>query len=276
MTNNHPGTGGHVPSTNGAKSAQSLGANRDAQPLRVFVENQITNGDRKWRMGLGWVLEGMLLLAALSAPLLLTETLDSKLKTPPGEIRFIRLEPTISNQDIKRAGSGNPAAPLRNGLPRPTWNPTKLAFNPDSISPETELPGVDWQPGNDSGVLGWGVPGGTGDPSAWVGIGARPAPPPPPKVVRIGGDIQPPRLIRKQQPRYPQVARNVGIQGDVVLEALLGADGRVQGVTVIEGHPLLRDAAVAAVQRWEYAPTLLNGEPVGVRMRIIVQFRMAR
>ena len=45
-------------------------------------------------------------------------------------------------------------------------------------------------------------------------------------------------------------------------------------VVVVSGHPLLDDAAVAAVSRWRYRPTLLNGEPVSVILTVTVTFSL--
>jgi TonB family protein len=71
------------------------------------------------------------------------------------------------------------------------------------------------------------------------------------------------------------MARAVHAQGTVVLECVIGTDGRVTDVRVLRGVPLLDAAAVAAVQQWVYEPTRLNGQPVSVFMTVTVRFGLS-
>jgi periplasmic protein TonB len=108
---------------------------------------------------------------------------------------------------------------------------------------------------------------------------APPAPPlvsSPPKPLRPGGNIREPRKIVHVTPIYPDIARHAGVQGAVILEAILDATGRVESVRVIGSQPLLDDAAVRAVRQWRYTPTELNGVPVPVLMTITVRFSLER
>lgn len=60
----------------------------------------------------------------------------------------------------------------------------------------------------------------------------------------------------------------------VILEAIVGADGKVTAARVLRSNPLLDHAALAAVKEWEYTPTLLNGRPTPVIMTVTVQFTL--
>ena len=64
------------------------------------------------------------------------------------------------------------------------------------------------------------------------------------------------------------------IQGAVRLEALICTDGTIRSLRVLAGHPLLVKAAIDAVARWRYQPTLLNGDPVEVITEIDVNFAL--
>ena len=75
-------------------------------------------------------------------------------------------------------------------------------------------------------------------------------------------------------PVYPSMAQSVRIQGDVIIEATIGPDGKVQDAHVLRSVPLLDQAAVAAVLGWVYTPTLLNGQPVPIIMTVTVRFRL--
>ncbi len=66
-------------------------------------------------------------------------------------------------------------------------------------------------------------------------------------------------LIHRVEPIYPSMARNVRIQGNVLLAAVIGKDGTVQNLQVVSGHPMLVRAALDAVRQWRYRPYALNG-----------------
>ena len=94
--------------------------------------------------------------------------------------------------------------------------------------------------------------------------------------LRPGGQIRPPSKLRHVNPEYPELARQARIQGDVVLDCLIDAAGRITEVRVLSGHPLLAPAAVAAVSRWVYSPTELNGVAVPVLLTVTVRFNLGR
>jgi len=93
-----------------------------------------------------------------------------------------------------------------------------------------------------------------------------------PKRIRVSGPVQRHRLLYRVEPDYPALARQGGLSGTVHLRATIGNDGLVHSVHVLDGHPLLASAAVAAVKQWRYTPTLLNGRPVEVVVNIDVPF----
>jgi protein TonB len=144
------------------------------------------------------------------------------------------------------------------------------------------------QPPSAAGVVGGvpgGIPGGTmggvlGGIIGGVLSAATPPPPPPPKPqtprrIRVGGQVESARLIFQPKPEYPPLAKMARIQGVVRLDAIISKDGTIQDLRVLQGHPLLVKAALDAVQRWRYQPTLLNGEAVEVSTEIDVNFTLA-
>jgi TonB family protein len=98
------------------------------------------------------------------------------------------------------------------------------------------------------------------------------APPASPRVVRIGGSIGAPRLVRRVEPAYPPIAIAARLSATVQLEAEVGARGEVAHVRVERGHPLFDEAALAAVRQWRYQPLLLNGEPTAFVLSVTVSF----
>jgi protein TonB len=75
-------------------------------------------------------------------------------------------------------------------------------------------------------------------------------------------------------PAYPAEARDKKITGVVILEASIGADGRVLDARVLRSIPGLDDAAVEAVRQWEFTPTLINGVPTAVTLTTTIQFSL--
>ncbi len=126
-------------------------------------------------------------------------------------------------------------------------------------------PGARGTPGGAAGRVGASRPGVTALPSA---------PPAPGGPVRIGGAIGQPVKTRHVNPEYPAIAQSARVQGVVIVEAVIGDDGRVQDARILRSIPLLDQAALDAVGQWEFTPTLLNGQPVPVIMTVTVQFTL--
>lgn len=97
--------------------------------------------------------------------------------------------------------------------------------------------------------------------------------PSPPSPLRIGGEIKEPKKLRADAPHYPEDAVRAGLRGLVVLECVIDTKGVVSGARVLTGVPPLSDAAIKAVKKWRYTPTLFNGVPVPVTMTITVNFK---
>ena len=96
-----------------------------------------------------------------------------------------------------------------------------------------------------------------------------------PKRIRVRGQVEDAKVIFQPKAEYPPLAKMARIQGTVRLEAIIGRDGTIQELKFLSGHPLLVEAALEAVQRWRYQPTLLNGEPVEVTTEVDVNFTLA-
>lgn len=99
-------------------------------------------------------------------------------------------------------------------------------------------------------------------------------PPETPSRIRIGGDVQASKLMRKVDPVYPPLARQARIQGTVRYSVAIGKDGLPISIQLISGHPLLVPAATEAVRQYIYQPTLLNGQPVEVVTQVDVGFSL--
>ena len=197
---------------------------------------------------------------------------------PPGRPAVQPLPKTAPG--VTRARPGNASARL--------FEPVKYPPKARTIV-DTEAPPTAWTDSDPGGVVG--SPGLERGPLSWVAddvtrqiLLAPPPVKPDAKTaaheeiirVRVGGVVKGPLPLRTPQPAYPEVARRAGIEGLVRLEAIIATNGTVQAVRLIQGHPWLVAAAIAAVRDWRYTPPTLNGDPVEMVMFVEVNFMLGR
>jgi TonB family protein len=133
---------------------------------------------------------------------------------------------------------------------------TQNVGEPDAGIPLTS----DEQPAAEG--LNAGLAGGNTQPSA-------PAAPLP-----IGGDVKQAKLISSVSPVYPALAKNQHVSGNVQIDALIDATGRVTTMKVVSGPTLLQQAAMDALKQWKYQPATLDGKPVPMHLTVTLQFRL--
>ena len=181
------------------------------------------------------------------------------------------------------ASSAPPAAPIEHH--RTTVVQSNLAnhllITPLSIPPRIARINEVEAPPQVTYNTGPSVVGSTGDGpigEVWRELGparppvARPPAPAPTVHTFRTSSILEGSLIRRVQPVYPPIARNVRVQGAVVLAALIGKEGTIANLRLVSGHPMLVPAAIAAVSQWRYRPYILNGEAIEVETQITVNF----
>jgi len=111
-------------------------------------------------------------------------------------------------------------------------------------------------------ALNAGLVGGNNQPSAPV------APLP------VGGDVKQAELISKVAPAYPSLAKTQHVSGNVLIDALIDANGKVTTMKVISGPTLLHQAAMDALKQWKYQPATLDGKAVSMHLTVTLQFRL--
>jgi TonB family protein len=85
----------------------------------------------------------------------------------------------------------------------------------------------------------------------------------------------PPRLVRRVQPEYPPAARRAGVQGRVLIRAIVRKDGSVDRAEILQDRAFgLGDAARQAVQRWQFEPATYNGQPIDVYYTVSFDFQL--
>jgi TonB family protein len=95
-------------------------------------------------------------------------------------------------------------------------------------------------------------------------------------AVRVAPAVMETKLVDSRLPVYPDSAKIQGVEGSVVMQAIISRDGTVKRVHVIQGDSRLRNSAMEAVYKWRYRPYMVNGQPVDVATTITVDFDLDR
>ncbi len=93
-------------------------------------------------------------------------------------------------------------------------------------------------------------------------------------TLKISQGVSQGLLIKRVQPRYPQNALAMRVQGAVELQATINKEGNISNLKVVKGDAVLARAATEAVRQWRYKPYYLNGEPVDIETQITVNFKL--
>lgn len=242
---------------------------RGRQPLRGFLVGTL--------IGYTFLIAALLIGSILLTQPQLNETLmGSVLISPPP------LPPPPPAGSAPRAISQSAGAPM-----------ITTAFVPPTLTPR-QLPTTSNLPGDDppstvglSGGIEGGVMGGVagGVIGGVVGgvLGSTPAAPAaaPLSIVqtpearptlqatsakpqRVSTGILLGNTIRQVPAAYPAIARSTHVEGVVEVQIVVDEQGNVIATEVLNGHPLLRQAALEAARQWKFRPTMLNGQPIKV------------
>ncbi len=98
----------------------------------------------------------------------------------------------------------------------------------------------------------------------------------PPKQLSVSADVMAENLLNKVVPVYPPEAKKARIQGTVVLDAVIGKDGKVENLRVVSGPSQLQESSIDAVRQWTYKPYLLNGDPIEVETTVNVVYLLGK
>ena len=80
---------------------------------------------------------------------------------------------------------------------------------------------------------------------------------------------------RPVEPNYPMLAKQMKVQGSVILQALIGREGSIQDLRVLSGPAILSTAAMDAVKQWRFRPYFQSGQPIETEARITVNFTIS-
>ena len=234
---------------------------------QTFIKAE-TSDKKRYTMLLSLVLQVATLTVLIIVPLIYTQVLpQAQLRTvfaaplpPPPSMPILKTpmsERTVSNRPVFRDFLPS----LR--LPNPrVWEEAKNLGAAPAIS--DGVPGGDIDSTGSIQMIPVKPPDAPATPVSKPGQNKR---------VRVAS-MEASQLIHKVQPAYPQIAKQVHVQGVVEFTAVISKGGTIENLQLVSGHPLLVPAAREAILQWRYKPTLLNGEPVEVITNIVVNFTL--
>lgn len=225
------------------------------------------------------VIAVLLLLAARAAraDLMPQRLMDVSLRMPDMAMLLpAAVAPPPVRKSVERSSPADPrpapppAPAIETPAAAPLETPSRVEAEPatlDDAPIDGALAGVGVG-GATEGVSG-GVAGGSGS-----GPSVEPAQPAATGPFRAGEGIDRPRKIKDVKPAYPLPAMAARVGGNVIIEATIGADGKVHDARVLKSIAVLDQAAVDAVRQWEFEPSRRNGVAVAVTMVVIVTFAL--
>lgn len=197
----------------------------------------------------------------------------------------VSIPPPLGNPN----GGARPQAapPQQQPKPAPAKEVTAPAQVPDAIIPAESNAASTTTTGSGDGHATGTVPGPAGVPwgdpnSVATDLDLPPAtntdpPPAGEKVYRVGGDVKPPRVLSRVEPRYPQVMIHARKNATVRIRCIVDRHGAVREIEVLSStFPIFNDAAVEAMRQWRFAPGSLNGIAVDTVFELTVNFQVVR
>ena len=247
----------HVPWAFPLADAGRLPVTGEAHPLRLE--------SAKW---MGWASAVSLLAGLLAFGIWFLLSRDAGKETVEREVKIVRytelgVPPSITQAPrvaIPKVDIARAVAPPSIGVPEPV--PDELAERPTIATVSEMQEALEPISLSDLGLEG-------GD-SLVVEIDVR-GTPAPEEFVAVEEE---PVRIHIDPPVYPDMARSAEIAGTVIVRALVGTDGKIKDVVVLEGHSMLRDAAIACARTAVFRPALLQHRPVEMWVVMPITFRL--
>jgi periplasmic protein TonB len=233
-----------------------------------LVESRVavTSAEKRWTAVASAALQVSLAAVVIALPLLHQEALPFHMDAPKVVMPVIPKAP-VAVVETERALSGSTA----NFAPPVESRPLIFTQTAGTETATNDAPTL--------ASIGNGMVGATGVPDGFgIGEGRGPAvlvvtPKPPAGPLKISS-ISEGMLLTPIRPVYPPIARAAGVQGTVVVEAVISKAGVIESLHVVSGPMMLQNAALEAIREARYRPYRLNGDPVEVQTTITVNFRI--
>ena len=219
---------------------------------------------KRWTIAGSIAVQSLLAALVIAVPLLHPAALPFEI-TPPSVLAPVIPKPPVPVH-VQQSATASSATALPATAPTRPLLPPRL--HPGTASTPPEI--AELSLGNSmSNPLANIIDEGTGHGPAVI---VRPELPSGPLHVSQG--ITAGMLLSPIQPIYPAIAKAAGVQGTVIVAAIISRTGTIESLEVISGPQMLRGAAVDAIRAAKYRPYKLNGQPTDVQTTITVNFRI--
>jgi periplasmic protein TonB len=227
----------------------------------------VVSATKRWTVAASVAVQMALAGVVITLPLLHPEALPMHVDAPKVLMPVVPKPPVpvVVTEHVAPASTLSlPSAP---SLPRPAI-PTML---PGADTSASDVPGIS--------SINIGMSDGASlPPGIGTGVGHGPdvsvAPARQSGPLHISTGVSEGMLLAPIRPVYPAIARTAGIQGTVVVEAVISRASSIESLRVVSGPRMLQNAALEAIRAAKYKPYKLNGEPVEVQTTITVNFRI--
>lgn len=238
-----------------------------------MFEDSLVESEGRIRTRSRWSAIGSLLLQGALLLAIVIEPLSHPQRLPQQSLERLLIAPPPPPARIEVDHAPVPASPrpslpsMQQQIQAPARITSHIAQLTDSSDPSPAV------------VTGLGLPADPGMPGG-LPLGPAKSPavimqkPAAKSPVPISSGVAAGQLLSPIRPIYPVIAKQARIQGTVIIEATISRQGAIDNLHVVDGPPLLRQAAVDAVANARYRPFLLNGEPVEVQTSIRVIFSL--
>jgi protein TonB len=226
----------------------------------------VGTGTQRWTAAGSLTLQCALAGLVIAIPLLRPQVMQIPVVIAPLVAPFLRRPPIVVVRPMSAKAAAVMSLPAAGPAPIAAFGPT--IWPHPGVVEESSAPMV-----NLDARMGGGGP----LPGTALGDGAtrtavvrmREAGP-----VTISKGVTEGLLLEPIRPVYPAIARAAGVQGAVVLQAVISKAGRIESLHALSGPTMLQRAALDAVAAARYRPYLLNGEPTEVATTITVVFQL--
>lgn len=237
----------------------------------LFASGARRQARRGWTAAVSFAVQTMFLGTLLAVPMLFTDVLPLRALK-----RIVEVPP-----------AGPPPPNEATPTPHATHTQTTVDVSTVRVPPiiPKEIVGIVDPPSPPIGDIGSSVPFSTGpnvDKNGPISLLIKVPHPTMPTIAtpavtrtKVSTGVERGLLVHEVRPVYPPLASQARVQGEVILQAIIGKDGSIQQLRAVSGRPVLIPAALDAVRQWRYRPYLLNGEPVEVETQIIVNFKLS-
>jgi protein TonB len=224
----------------------------------------VVSASKRWTMLASMGLQATIAVVVITLPLLHPEALPFHVEGPKVVVPLMPKPPVMVRVEAAASTSSGVAATVTRPMIFPSLLPNRDLAMADAPPLVPIGPGMGTRDGLPSGI-------GVGDGSA-PAVTVAPVKASAPLNVSTG--VLQGMLIAPIRPVYPAIAKAAGVQGTVIVEAIISRTGTIESLHVVSGPQMLQGAALDAIREARYQPYRLNGVPTEVETRITVNFRL--